>query len=302
MGVRTPVRAAAGTALADGSAAPGLERRELWSDSPPLAMKTAGAGRAALRRCDTRHGAGASPRVPPGPRRPRSEAGRRRASAGRRRGRSSAGARADAPSPRHRTRVRPPAAGTRSASRARRSGTHQVDRQQGQREPERRLERQHRATQARSDNSAIDAENCAESATMLIPQTTQSAASQAGSPPNSRPTVAAQLPLRVIAAMVSVVRPSRSRARRLRRADRPCGDRRERCELGRRRRDTGRQRQREARVEEDADPRPHRVQLPHVTEISEVREPQRDVAPRRGHDARIEARRRCAIRRRRRQR
>ena len=65
-------------------------------------------------------------------------------------------------------------------------------------------------TRARSASSAIDAENCAESATMLMPQTMHSATSHAGSPPKRNPIVAAQVPLTAIAAIVSVVRPSRS--------------------------------------------------------------------------------------------
>ena len=61
-----------------------------------------------------------------------------------------------------------------------------------------------------SDSSATDAENCAESATMLIPQTMQTAISGHADPPNSRPIEAAQLPLTAIATIVSVVRPNRS--------------------------------------------------------------------------------------------
>src|SRR6266542_999142 len=61
-----------------------------------------------------------------------------------------------------------------------------------------------------SASSAIDAENCAESATMLTPQTTQTARSAHAEPPNSSPIDAAQLPLTAIATIVSVVRPSRS--------------------------------------------------------------------------------------------
>ena len=65
-------------------------------------------------------------------------------------------------------------------------------------------------TRAGSDSSAIDAENCAESATMLTPHTTQTARSAHGGPPNSSPTDAAHEPLTAIATIVSVVRPSRS--------------------------------------------------------------------------------------------
>jgi hypothetical protein len=65
-------------------------------------------------------------------------------------------------------------------------------------------------TRARSASSATDAENCAESATMEMPQTIPSPSSHIGSPPNRKPMVAAQLPLIAIAAIVSVVRPSRS--------------------------------------------------------------------------------------------
>jgi hypothetical protein len=65
-------------------------------------------------------------------------------------------------------------------------------------------------TRERSASSATDAENWAESATMLIPQTMHTATSATGEPPNSSPIVAAQLPLTAIATIVSVVRPSRS--------------------------------------------------------------------------------------------
>src|SRR5262245_38339746 len=65
-------------------------------------------------------------------------------------------------------------------------------------------------THGGGDNSAIDAENCAESATMVTPQTMQISASHDGDPPNSNPIVAAQAPLTAIAAIVIVVRPSRS--------------------------------------------------------------------------------------------
>ena len=56
----------------------------------------------------------------------------------------------------------------------------------------------------------MDAENCAESATMLIPHTSASATRGQGEPPNRNPIVAAQVPLTAIAAIVSVVRPRRS--------------------------------------------------------------------------------------------
>src|SRR5947207_9095798 len=61
-----------------------------------------------------------------------------------------------------------------------------------------------------SASSAIDAENCAESATMLTPQTMHTATSTHAGPPNKRPIDAAQLPLTAIAMIVSVVRPRRS--------------------------------------------------------------------------------------------
>ncbi len=48
---------------------------------------------------------------------------------------------------------------------------------------------------------------------MLMPQTTQTTASHTGSPPNRRPIVAAQVPDTAIAAIVIVVRPSRSARR-----------------------------------------------------------------------------------------
>ena len=115
---------------------------------------------------------------------------------------------------------------------------HQVDRDQRQREAERGLHASASCpTRARSASSAIDAENCAESATMLMPQTRQTATSHAGSPPNSSPIVAAQLPLTAIATIVIVVRPSRSASKPgADAADRPGRDRRERRELGGRRR------------------------------------------------------------------
>ena len=50
----------------------------------------------------------------------------------------------------------------------------------------------------------------AESATIVMPQTMHKATSAAGAAPNSRPTVAAQVPLTAMAAMVRVVRPKRS--------------------------------------------------------------------------------------------
>ena len=53
-------------------------------------------------------------------------------------------------------------------------------------------------------------ENWAESATIVIPQTTARASVRSGGPPNVSPTVAAQVPESVIAAIVSVVRPQRS--------------------------------------------------------------------------------------------
>src|SRR6478735_4575608 len=58
-------------------------------------------------------------------------------------------------------------------------------------------------TRAGSDSSAIDAENCAESATMVMPHTMQTATSAHGGPPNRSPTPAAQLPLTAPAAMVA---------------------------------------------------------------------------------------------------
>ena len=109
-------------------------------------------------------------------------------------------ARAAAPSPRRRTPARSPAARTRSASPARRPryGIRWIVTSVSVK-PSAVCRVSIVPTRARSDSSAIDAENCAESATMLMPQTRHSATSQTGSPPNRSPTVAAQLPLTAIA-------------------------------------------------------------------------------------------------------
>ena len=61
-----------------------------------------------------------------------------------------------------------------------------------------------------SDSSTTLAENCAESATTVIPQTAQKTTSSHGGLPNRKPASTAQLPLRSMAPMVSVVRPQRS--------------------------------------------------------------------------------------------
>jgi len=60
------------------------------------------------------------------------------------------------------------------------------------------------------DSSATEAENCAESATMVTPHTKHSANKSTGSPPNRNPTSTAQLPLTDMAKMVIRVRPRRS--------------------------------------------------------------------------------------------
>ena len=146
-----------------------------------------------------------------------------------------------------------------------------------------------------SDSSATDAENWAESATIEMPQTMQTATSSAGEPPNRMPTPAAQLPEIAIATMVSVVRPSRSARPAATQPDRPGADRGERGKLGGSGRDLGSERERKARVEEQPDPRPHRIQLPHVAEIAEVGEAQGDVAPGGKYRGRIGSRRRRAI-------
>ena len=65
-------------------------------------------------------------------------------------------------------------------------------------------------TYAGGESSVIAVENCAESATTLMPQTIAMTSVSAGGPPNVRPITPAQAPLTAIAAMVSVVRPQRS--------------------------------------------------------------------------------------------
>ena len=135
-----------------------------------------------------------------------------------------------------------------------------------------------------SASSAIDAENCAESATMLMPQTTHTATSaHAGSPPNSKPdrrgAAAADRHRDDGERRAPEAVGEKARADAADRA-RPRWSRTPRA-WPRSRRVAGGQRQREARVEEHADPRPHRVELPHVAEIAQIGEPQRHVAPRR---------------------
>ena len=93
-------------------------------------------------------------------------------------------------------------------------------------------------TAARSASSAIDAENWAESATMLMPQhRCTPARAAAGLAPKRKPMVAAQVPETAMAAIVIVVRPRRSASSpAATRADAAGGDRREGRELGGRRR------------------------------------------------------------------
>ena len=59
-------------------------------------------------------------------------------------------------------------------------------------------------------SSLTAVENCAESATTVMPQTTTTASSSHVGAPNRRPASTAQVPDSAMAAMVSVVRPSRS--------------------------------------------------------------------------------------------
>src|SRR5437016_2938985 len=61
-----------------------------------------------------------------------------------------------------------------------------------------------------SDSSAILAENCAESATTVIPHTTHRATRTAGLPPYRNPARIEHVPLRIIAVIATVVRPHRS--------------------------------------------------------------------------------------------
>ncbi len=170
-------------------------------------------------------------------------------SAGRRRARWPPGVRAAAPSHRRQRRDRSPAARRheRQPNAAMRYGIRWIVRSVNV-NPSAVCSVSMVPTQARSDNSAIDAENCAESATMLTPQTMQSATSQ----PGRRRT--------------GVRRRGAAPAHRHRhdgdrrapetirqeagadRADRPGRDGRERRELGRCRRLVRRQRQREARI------------------------------------------------------
>src|SRR5438309_1380469 len=62
-------------------------------------------------------------------------------------------------------------------------------------------------TYAGGESSVIAVENCAESATTLIPHTSATAIVSAGAPANVRPISNAHAPLTAIAAIVSVVRP-----------------------------------------------------------------------------------------------
>ena len=83
------------------------------------------------------------------------------------------------------------------------------------------------------------------------------------------PIASALAPLQAIATIVTVVRPARSATRPA--ATHPSaagGDHQERTEAGQRRvlQAAGR----EARRDEQRDPRPHRIELPHVPEVAEV--------------------------------
>jgi hypothetical protein len=62
-------------------------------------------------------------------------------------------------------------------------------------------------TRDASESSATLAENCAESATTVIPQTIQTTPRITGEPPKRRPMTSAQVPLIAIAPMVNHVRP-----------------------------------------------------------------------------------------------
>src|SRR5262245_10288142 len=65
-------------------------------------------------------------------------------------------------------------------------------------------------TYAGGESSVTAVENCAESATTLMPHTSATASVSDGDPPNVRPITAAHAPLTAMAAIVSVVRPQRS--------------------------------------------------------------------------------------------
>ena len=73
-------------------------------------------------------------------------------------------------------------------------------------------------------------------------------------------------------------------------------DRRERRQLCRTARRLCGHRHRKARLQEHADPRPHRVVLPHVAQVAEVGETQRPHAPRSEHGVTVEASRRYPVR------
>src|SRR5438552_8080198 len=65
-------------------------------------------------------------------------------------------------------------------------------------------------TYAGGESSVTAVENCAESATMVMPHTTATRSVSPGGPPNVRPMRSAQSPLTAMAAIVEVVRPQRS--------------------------------------------------------------------------------------------
>src|SRR5882762_5221858 len=65
-------------------------------------------------------------------------------------------------------------------------------------------------TYSRGASSLTAAENCAESATTLIPHTSSNGMSAASGAPNNRPTATAHIPDTTIAVLVTSVRPQRS--------------------------------------------------------------------------------------------
>src|SRR2546430_1998739 len=67
-------------------------------------------------------------------------------------------------------------------------------------------------TYAGGESSVIAVENWAESAMIVIPQTTASPSVTSGGPPNVSPTTAAHVPEIAMATIVRVVRPQRSDA------------------------------------------------------------------------------------------
>ena len=125
----------------------------------------------------------------------------------------------------------------------------------------------------RGEYSLTSAENCAESATTAKPQTITSTKNQIGGPPKTTAVSAAQPALVHIAQIATRARPSRS-------ASQPASAQpavplpiarnaaSDPAAAG-----VGDARRGEAGRGEHGNPRPHRVELPHVSEVAERREP-----------------------------